>query len=104
MDILTVISGVLLAIGSFLLLSGGVGVLRFPDVYSRMHAAGVTDTMGAVVILLALMLLAGWSLVLAKLIMIMLFLLITGPTASHALGNAAWKSGLQPLTDKSNGR
>ncbi|WP_372864082.1 monovalent cation/H(+) antiporter subunit G [Spongiibacter sp.] len=104
MDIFNVISSALLAIGSFLVLSGGLGVLRFPDVYSRMHAAGITDTLGAVMILLALMLLAGWSLVLAKLIMIMLFLLITGPTASHALGKAAWKSGLQPLTDKSNGR
>lgn len=99
MSPLEIISAVLLAIGSFLVLSGAIGVLRFPDVYSRMHAAGITDTLGAVAILLGLMLLAGWTLVLAKLIMILLFLLMTGPTSSHALGKAAWKSGLQPLID-----
>lgn len=99
MSPLEIISAVLLAIGSFLVLSGAIGLLRFPDVYSRMHAAGITDTLGAVAILLGLMFLAGWTLVLAKLIMILLFLLLTGPTASHTLGKAAWKSGLQPLTD-----
>lgn len=98
MSVAEILSGILLAFGAFLVLSGGIGVLRFPDVYSRMHAAGITDTLGAVSILLGLMILAGWSLVLAKLVMIMLFLLITGPTSSHALGKAAWKSGLQPLT------
>lgn len=101
MDIFELLSSMLLAAGSFLLLSGGIGVLRFPDVYSRMHAAGITDTLGASLILLALMLLAGWSLVLIKLAMILVFLLITGPTSGHALGKAAWKSGLQPILDKS---
>lgn len=101
MSVAEIFSSILLAFGAFLVLSGGIGVLRFPDVYSRMHAAGITDTLGAVSILLGLMILAGWSLVLAKLIMITLFLLITGPTSSHALGKAAWKSGLQPWTNGS---
>lgn len=101
METYELFSAVLLAAGSFLLLSGGIGVLRFPDVYSRMHAAGITDTLGACLILLALMLLAGFSLVLLKLMMILAFLLITGPTSSHALGKAAWKAGVKPLTGKS---
>lgn len=104
MSVAEILSSILLAFGAFLVLSGGVGVLRFPDVFSRMHAAGIADTLGAVSILLGLMILAGWSLVLAKLIMITLFLLITGPTASHALGKAAWKSGLQPVTGASDER
>lgn len=104
MEIAELVSAGLLALGSFLILSGAIGVLRFPDVYSRMHAAGITDTLGASAILLGLMLLAGWTLVLVKLVMILAFLLITGPTSGHALGKAAWKSGLQPMTDKSTER
>jgi multicomponent Na+:H+ antiporter subunit G len=100
MDVYELLSAILLAIGSFLLLSGGIGVLRFPDVYSRMHAAGITDTLGACLILLALVLLAGLSLVMVKLLMILAFLLITGPTSSHALGKAAWKAGVKPLMGK----
>lgn len=97
MDVLVdVFSGLCLLLGSFLIFSGALGMLRFPDFYSRVHAAGVTETLAAFFILLGLMLEAGWSLVLFKLALILVFILFTSPTASHALAKAAWKSGLRP--------
>ncbi|HEX7028807.1 MAG TPA: monovalent cation/H(+) antiporter subunit G [Gammaproteobacteria bacterium] len=98
MDILLdMISWVLLPAGSFFCISGGVGVWRFPDFYTRMHAAGVTDTLGAALILIGLMLQAPDGIVLVKLILILLFTLLTGPTASHALAKSALHGNLQPL-------
>ena len=82
--------------GTFLIVSGGVGVLRFPDFYTRMHAAGITETLATVLILGGLMLMAGWSLVLFKLFLIMLFIMLTSPTASHALAKSALHGRLQP--------
>ncbi|MGQ9424445.1 monovalent cation/H(+) antiporter subunit G [Gilvimarinus sp. F26214L] len=96
MDLFTIISGICLALGSFLILTGGVGVLRFPDFYTRMHAAGITETLATGLILVGLMLLAGWSLELAKLTMILLFVLLTSPTASHALAKSARHGKLTP--------
>jgi multicomponent Na+:H+ antiporter subunit G len=85
-----VLSGLMLLSGCFLIFTGALGVLRFPDTLSRMHAAGVSETMATVLILGGLMLLAGWSLVLLKLAMVLLFLLFTSPAASHALAKAIW--------------
>jgi multicomponent Na+:H+ antiporter subunit G len=88
--------------GACLGLVGGIGMHRFPDFYSRMHAAGITDTLCAVLILLGLGFQAGLSLAALKLLLIFAFLLFTNPTASHALGNAALRSGLRPrLADDS---
>lgn len=98
-DILAVLSWACLLGGVFFMLVGGIGVLRMPDIYTRSHAAGITDTMGAMLILLGLMLQAGFTLVTVKLIMILLFLLFTSPTASHALNHSAWASGLKPMLD-----
>jgi multicomponent Na+:H+ antiporter subunit G len=70
-------------------LIGGVGLLRMPDFYTRLHAAGVTDTLGAGLILLGLMLQAGWTLVSVKLLLILIFMWFTGPIATHALARAA---------------
>jgi len=94
--LLTILSWLCLLLGSFFCISGGVGMLRFPDFYTRMHASGVTDTLGAGLILLGLMLQAGWSLVLGKLIFILLFILLTSPTSNHALAKAAVHSRLKP--------
>jgi multicomponent Na+:H+ antiporter subunit G len=73
---------------------GGVGLLRFPDFYSRLHAAGVTDTLSALLIVLGLALQSGISLLTLKLLLILLFLLFTTPTASHALAQAALTAGV----------
>ena len=92
-------SWILLVAGSFICVTGGVGMLRFPDFFTRIHAAGVTDTLGAGLIFTGLMLQAGLSLVLAKLVMLLLFMLFTSPTASHAVAKAALHSGLEPQLD-----
>ncbi len=103
MDMLiTITSWVCLFLGSFFCLSGGVGILRFPDFYTRMHASGVTDTLGAGLILAGLMLQAGWSLVLVKLIFILLFILFTSPTSNHALAKAAIHGKLKPQLSDSD--
>nr|WP_277611333.1 monovalent cation/H(+) antiporter subunit G [Microbulbifer celer] len=83
------LSGLLLALGCFFMLTGAIGVLRFPDFYSRMHAAGVTDTLATFLTISGLMLVAGWSLALFKLGLILLFIFFTSPTASHALARSA---------------
>lgn len=98
--VLDIASGLLLAAGCFLVLIGAIGVLRLPDFYTRMHAAGVTDTLGAELILLAMILQAGFSLVTVKLIAILFFLFFTSPTSTHAVANAAWTAGLRPLLGK----
>ena len=98
MDIfLDSISWIFLVIGSFFCLTGAVGLFRFPEFFSRIHAASLTDTLGASLILIGLMIQAGWGIVLAKLILILFFSLLAGTTASHAMAKAALKSGLLPL-------
>ena len=89
-------SWVLLILGRFFCVSGAVGLFRFPDFYTRMHAAGVTDTLGAALILIGLMLQATDFIVLCKLVFVLLFAMLTGPTASHALAKAALHSDLKP--------
>lgn len=76
---------------------GALGMLRMPDFYTRMHAGSVTDTLGAGLILLGLMLQAGFTLVAAKLLMIGLLLFFSSPVAGHALAKAAMSRGLKPL-------
>ena len=95
--IIDALSWVFLLTGSFLGVSGGIGILRFPDFFTRLHAAGVTDTLCAALILLGLMMQAGWGLVTVKLFFIILFLSLTSPVAAHALARAALHGGLKPL-------
>ncbi len=94
--IIDTLSWICLLAGGMLGIVGGIGIHRFPDFYSRLHAAGITDTLCAMLILLGLGLQAGWSLTAFKLALIFVFLFFTSPTASHALANAALHSGLQP--------
>ena len=91
------ISAGLLAAGSIFVLIGAFGLIRLPDFYTRLHAAGITDTLGAELILLGLMFQAGLSLVTVKLILISLFIFFTSPTATHAVANAARVMGLKPM-------
>ncbi len=95
--ILDLLSWIFLLGGSFFCLTGAVGLLRFPEFFSRIHAASLTDTLGASMILIGLMFLAGWGLALPKLMLILIFSLLAGTTASHAMGKAALKSGMKPL-------
>ncbi|MGD9952308.1 MAG: monovalent cation/H(+) antiporter subunit G [Burkholderiales bacterium] len=90
----------LLAAGGFFCVAGGVGMLRMPDFYTRMHAASVIETVGAGLILAGLLLQAGLTLVGAKLVIIALLIFFASPTATHALARAAIIRGLEPLTGR----
>ncbi len=94
-----ILSWVLLTLGGVSVLIGGIGALRMPDLYTRMHAASVTDSLGSILVLFGIMLQSGWSLATIKLAAILLFLLLTGPTASNALASAALLAGTRPMTD-----
>ena len=84
-----------LVLGSIFCVIGGIGIIRMPDFYTRGHATGVTDTLGAGLILLGLMFQAGMSLTTAKLIMVLFFLYVTSPTATHALFKSAYARGVR---------
>ena len=83
-------------LGCFFLLVGAFGLIRLPDFWSRLHAASIIDSAGVFFILIALALVSGPNLVTVKLVLIAIFLGITGPTASHAVANAAWVAGSRP--------
>ncbi|PHR94349.1 MAG: cation:proton antiporter [Robiginitomaculum sp.] len=91
------ISAALIVSGVFFVLAGSIGIIRLPDFYTRMHAAGMTDTLGAELVILGLMVQSGFTQTSLKLLLIAFFLFLTSPTASHAVANAAHQAGLKPL-------
>ena len=114
---------VLLLSGSLFCVVGGIGLLRLPDFFTRAHGAGITDTLGTALLIagmavyheggLLLQYLDGaiaagelfrGSLVTFKLILILLILWLSSPTATHAIAKAARLSGLEPLTDGAGDR
>ena len=90
-------------VGGFFLIAGGVGLIRFPDFYTRMHAAGMTDTLGAALLLFGMVLQSGDALTAIKLIMIGFFIFFTGPTATYAIAHAAFTGGLKPILHEDEG-
>ena len=102
--VVAVLSWILLLGGAVFLLIGAIGVLRFPDFYTRLHAVSVCDTLGAGLVLIGLMLQGGFSLVTVKLLLIFYFMMFSGPTAVHALAQAALQSKLKPLVDDPESR
>ena len=92
---LDIVSWVLLVGGGVFCVIGGVGILRMPDFYTRTHAASITDTMGAGMMLTGLMIQGGLTLVTAKLAMLIVFTLVASPTAGHALVKAAYAHGVK---------
>ena len=94
---LDVISWVLIIAGGVFCIIGAIGLIRLPDVFCRMHAAGIIDTMGFALIVLGLMIQAGWTLALAKLLIILAFVLFTSPTSCHALCRATLYGGVRPM-------
>jgi len=94
--ILEILGAALMGTGGAFMLATAIGVVKFPDFYTRLHAAGKGDTLGQGLVLLGLLLVAGeWGIAL-KLALIVFFLFIFNPTATHALARAAWVSGLKP--------
>ncbi len=90
------LSWVFILSGSVFVLIGSIGILRFPDFWARLHAASIADSAGVILLMVGMCLQAGASLVTVKLIIIAIFLFITGPTATHAIANAALVTGLRP--------
>ena len=97
------LSGALLLAGSFFVVVGGIGVLRMPDVFTRLHAAGLTDTMGSFFILTGLMLRTEFGGVTLRLALVLAFLWFTSPVATHALAKAALHGGLEPVVGPDEG-
>ncbi len=98
---IAIMSSILLAVGAFFYLVGAIGLIRMPDVFTRMHANGISDTVGAGFMLVGMMLTAGFTLISAKLFIIILIILFTTPIATHALAQAAMHAGIHPML-KSN--
>ena len=82
----------LLGSGVFFLLVGTLGLLRLPDVFSRMHATSKSDTLGAGLVLAALVLQYGVRQVSIQLLIVLLFIMITSPAANHIMARAAYKN------------
>ena len=99
--IIQFLSWIFIIFGSAFVFLGSVGFYRFPDFWSRLHAASVLDSAGMLLLIAGMCLQSGFTLVTVKLILITLFLIVTGPTATHAIANAAMVSGLKTEKDNS---
>ncbi len=99
MGILNLVSSVFILVGSLSIIVGLLGVYRMPDFFTRLHAASIIDTLGAMLILFGLIMHHGISIVSVKLFLILVFILITTPTAAHALAKSALHGNLKPVTD-----
>ena len=98
MEVVTqVVAGAFLFAGAFFLIVGAIGMNRMPDLFTRMHAASVGDTLGVGLMLIGMVILGGFSLVTVKLLFLLAFLFFMGPVASHALAAAALKAGVKPI-------
>lgn len=94
--ILPLIGNVLILSGLFFVVTGAIGVIRMPDVFTRQHAAGMTDTAGAGLILVGLMFHGSFPVVI-RLVAIVIFLVFTSPIATHSVCRAALHDGVEPL-------
>lgn len=94
------LSWLLLLAGSFVVVVGALGLVRMPDVFTRMHAGGMIDTFGSLLIFAGLVLQAGLSLVAFKLFVLFALFFFTSPVATHALARAALYAGVEPKLAK----
>ncbi len=92
-----VLSWILILAGSFFIVSGAVGILRMPDVYTRLHAMSVIDTLGMALLILGFILQAGSVFVVIKLIFVFVLFFFVGPVATHATAQAAFHAGIYPI-------
>ena len=110
LEILRILSWIFICSGAFFSIVGGIGIVRLPEFYSRLHGGGITDTMGAALLMVGLLCQVPASmpegatvtsgiLVAAKLIIILFFLMVTAPSSCHALAKSAYTQGLKPELD-----
>ena len=102
MIVIEIFSWLFIGTGALLGIAGGIGIHRFPDFYTRLHAAGTTDTACAASFLIGLAMQTGFTIASLKLLLIFAFLFFSSPTASHALANAAMLGNLKPYLDDNN--
>jgi multicomponent Na+:H+ antiporter subunit G len=95
--VIAVASWACMVLGSFFLIVGALGLVRMPDVFTRMHAASITDTLGVAFLMLGMGLQAGFSLVTIKLAFLLALFVFTGPVVTHALAQACLHDGIKPL-------
>lgn len=88
-QLLEILSGLCLLLGGLLCLTGGIGLLRLPDFFTRLHASSVTETLAAPLLIVGIMLQTGWSLETAKLLLILVIMFAANPSIAHALCRAA---------------
>ena len=93
-EIISILSFV---VGAFFIFTGSIGLIRLPDVFSRIHAAGMIDTAGVSFIILGMILQSGFSLITAKLVFIGIFIFFTSPITGHVTANLARKKGVTPV-------
>lgn len=97
-----IVSWIAILVGAFFSITGAVGLFRLPDFYSRIHAAGMQDTLGVPMFMLGMMLQNGWDINTAKYFFILLFIYYSGPTATYALAKAALHGGVPPVIGEKN--
>ena len=95
--VLDILSWALIVAGGVFLVIGGLGMLRLPDMFARMHAAGIIDTAGTGLLMVGLMIQAGLTQVTIKLLLIVIFILYTSPVSTHALAQSALSTGMRPF-------
>jgi multicomponent Na+:H+ antiporter subunit G len=101
---MTILAAIFVVLGLFFFTGGSLGILRFPDFYSRLHPAGKLDSMGLLMTMagMALYTLQDFSLATVltalKIMLIVVFVFITSPTATHAIVDAGVRAGLEPWT------
>ena len=100
MSVIDGFSWLLLIGGGFFCITGGLGLLRLPDLYTRVHGGGLTDTLGATLLLAGLVLQADSSGVAVKLILIGILLHVTAPTGTHALVKSAYARGVRAQAER----
>ncbi|MFC1967703.1 monovalent cation/H(+) antiporter subunit G [Chloroflexota bacterium] len=97
---MTVLAIILIVCGALFLIVSCIGLLRFPDFYSRTHAVGKSETLGAILVLAGLAVYNGWAVSSFKVLLIVIFVLVANPASTHAITRAAIHAGLEPWTRK----
>jgi multicomponent Na+:H+ antiporter subunit G len=96
--LLSWLSGISLLLGTAALIVGALGLVRLPNLFSRIHAVGMMDTAGVAFITLGMLIHEGFSLISVKLAVVGVFLFFTSPIATHAVAQVAHRSGFSPVT------
>jgi len=93
--LINILATIMMAMGGFFMIVGSVGLLKFPDFYTRLHATGKCDTMGQILIIVGCMIYQGFDFITVKLFFVSAFYIFAGPAATHALMKAAYFTGLK---------